>query len=55
MCFLQAFTIECHGGQMTADGKRRRTPGGILWNILKLKEPEAFKEIMLKAKDFEVC
>ncbi|KAH9289309.1 hypothetical protein KI387_033426, partial [Taxus chinensis] len=49
----EVFRIECHGGQMTDDSKRRRTPGGILWNILKLQEPEAYKEIMLKGKDFE--
>ncbi|GLJ34443.1 hypothetical protein SUGI_0692640 [Cryptomeria japonica] len=49
----EVIAIECRGGEMTADGKRRRTPGGILWNILKLQEPEAYKEIMLKGKDFE--
>ncbi|KAH9303274.1 hypothetical protein KI387_014857, partial [Taxus chinensis] len=49
----EVFTIENRGGQMTADGKRRRTPGGILWNILKSREPEAYKEIMLKGKEFE--
>jgi PHAX RNA-binding domain len=42
------------GGQMTADGKRMRTGGGILWNILKTREPKAYKEIMLKGKEFEV-
>jgi phosphorylated adapter RNA export protein len=49
----QVDTIESRGGQMTADGKRRRTAGGILWNILKSREPEAYKEIMLKGKEFE--
>jgi PHAX RNA-binding domain len=46
--------IEKCGGQMTADGKRMRTGGGILWNILKTREPKAYKEIMLKGKEFEV-
>ncbi|KAF2304363.1 hypothetical protein GH714_030480 [Hevea brasiliensis] len=41
------------GGQMTADGRRFRTGGGILWNIMKTREPMAYKEIMKKAKDFE--
>ncbi|XP_057869973.2 uncharacterized protein LOC131076687 isoform X2 [Cryptomeria japonica] len=49
----EVFTIESHGGQMTADGKRRRTPGGILWSILKSRDPEAYKEIMLKGKEIE--
>lgn len=40
---------------MTADGRRLRTGGGILWNIMKTREPMAYKEIMKKAKDFEVC
>lgn len=40
---------------MTANGKRFRTGGGILWGIIKAREPKAYKEIMNKAKDFEVC
>lgn len=39
---------------MTADGRRFRTGGGILWNIIKAREPKAYKEIMRKAKEFEV-
>ncbi|KHG06024.1 Putative carnobacteriocin-B2 immunity [Gossypium arboreum] len=38
---------------MTADGKRCRTGGGILWNILKVRQPAAYREIMKKTKDFE--
>ncbi|KAK9149428.1 hypothetical protein Scep_008185 [Stephania cephalantha] len=45
--------IQACGGQMTADGKRPRNGGGILWNILKTREPKAFKEIMSKGKEFE--
>ncbi|OVA11736.1 Phosphorylated adapter RNA export protein [Macleaya cordata] len=45
--------IQACGGQMTADGKRCRTGGGILWSILKAREPKAYKEIMTKGKEFE--
>ncbi|KAF5748300.1 hypothetical protein HS088_TW04G00252 [Tripterygium wilfordii] len=45
--------IQSCGGQMTADGRRLRTGGGILWNIIKAREPMAYKEIMKKAKEFE--
>ncbi|XP_054805526.1 uncharacterized protein LOC129308441 [Prosopis cineraria] len=45
--------IQTCGGQMTADGSRFRNGGGILWNIIKAREPKAYKEIMKKAKDFE--
>ncbi|EOY29856.1 hypothetical protein QUC31_020565 [Theobroma cacao] len=45
--------IQSCGGQMTADGRRCRTGGGILWNIIKAREPAAYREIMKKAKDFE--
>ncbi|XP_058002328.1 uncharacterized protein LOC110667396 [Hevea brasiliensis] len=38
---------------MTADGRRLRTGGGILWNIMKTREPMAYKEIIKKAKYFE--
>lgn len=39
---------------MTADGKRSRTGGGVLWNILKAREPKAYKEIMAKGRELEV-
>lgn len=45
--------IQGCGGQKTTDGKRYRTGGGILWNILKTREPKAYKEIMAKGKEFE--
>lgn len=38
---------------MTADGRRYRTGGGVLWNIIKTREPAAYKEIMKKAREFE--
>lgn len=52
---LQVDAIQTCGGQKTADGRRHRTGGGILWNIIKVREPNAYKEIMEKAKEFEVC
>ncbi|XWS17659.1 hypothetical protein CRYUN_Cryun33cG0086600 [Craigia yunnanensis] len=45
--------IQSCGGQMTADGRRCRTGGGVLWNIIKVQEPAAYREIMKKTKDFE--
>ncbi|KAF4375661.1 hypothetical protein F8388_014383 [Cannabis sativa] len=45
--------VQACGGQMTSDGRRYRTGGGILWSILKTREPKAYKEIMNKAKEFE--
>lgn len=43
--------VERYGGQMTADGKRRRTPGGVLWNILRARvQPEVYKHIMHQGK-----
>ncbi|XP_012077325.1 uncharacterized protein LOC105638175 isoform X2 [Jatropha curcas] len=49
----QVDAIQSCGGQMTADGRRSRTGGGILWNIMKTKEPTAYREIMKKSKEFE--
>lgn len=40
---------------MTADGKRQRTGGGVLWSIIKAREPNAYREIMKRAREFEVC
>ncbi|ESW32982.1 hypothetical protein PHAVU_001G033700 [Phaseolus vulgaris] len=46
-------TIQSCGGQKTVDGSRFRTRGGVLWSIIKVREPNAYKEIMKKAKEFE--
>ncbi|CAK9145316.1 unnamed protein product [Ilex paraguariensis] len=46
--------IQACGGQKTADGRRYRTGGGILWCILKARDPNAYREIMKKGKEFEV-
>ncbi|XP_050888428.1 uncharacterized protein LOC127093526 [Lathyrus oleraceus] len=45
--------IQSCGGQKTADGKRFRTGGGVLWNIIKVREPNAYKEIMNKTREYE--
>ncbi|KAI3934862.1 hypothetical protein MKW92_020957 [Papaver armeniacum] len=46
--------IQACGGQMTADGKRHRFGGGILWGILKKRDPNAYKEIMAKGREIEM-
>ena len=51
---MQVEAIQSCGGQKTVDGRRFRTGGGILWNILKTREPNVYKEIMAKGKAFEV-
>ncbi|KAJ8445822.1 hypothetical protein Cgig2_027903 [Carnegiea gigantea] len=45
--------VQACGGQKTADGVRFRSAGGILWNILKARDPNAYREIMKKGKEFE--
>ncbi|KAL8537353.1 hypothetical protein ACS0TY_012486 [Phlomoides rotata] len=45
--------IQACGGQKTADGKRFRNGGGVLWNIIKVRDPNVYKEIMSKGRDFE--
>ncbi|XP_031264961.1 uncharacterized protein LOC116123306 [Pistacia vera] len=45
--------IQACGGQMTADGRRSRTGGGILWGIIRARSPGTYKEIMKKTKEFE--
>lgn len=52
---MQVEAIQACGGQKTADGGRYRSGGGILWNILRSRDPNAYKEIMMKRKEFEVC
>ncbi|KAL4296988.1 hypothetical protein GQ457_12G031530 [Hibiscus cannabinus] len=49
----QVDAIQTCGGQVSADGRHCRTGGGILWNILKAREPSAYREIMKKTKEFE--
>ncbi|KAH7430738.1 hypothetical protein KP509_08G012200 [Ceratopteris richardii] len=47
-------TIEQNGGQMIADGGRRRTPGGVLWNVLRSRYAEDYKAIMAAGRDHEL-
>lgn len=51
---MQVDAIQSCGGQKTNDGRRYRTGGGILFNILKTREPKAYKEIMARGREFEV-
>lgn len=54
MCELQVDAVQACGGQKTSLGDRFRSGGGILWNILKTRDPSAYKEIMKKGNDFQV-
>ncbi|GFZ17206.1 hypothetical protein Acr_26g0004760 [Actinidia rufa] len=45
--------IQACGGQKTADGRRLRFGGGVLWSVLKTRDPNAYEEIMRKGKEFE--
>ncbi|XP_021739061.1 uncharacterized protein LOC110705486 [Chenopodium quinoa] len=45
--------VQVCGGQKTVLGDRYRSGGGVLWNILKARDPNAYKEIMKKGRDFE--
>ncbi|CAE5967955.1 unnamed protein product [Arabidopsis arenosa] len=49
----EVVAIETCGGQLTADGNRKRSSGGVLWNIIKARQPAAHREIMKKTKEFE--
>ncbi|CAI5986349.1 unnamed protein product [Closterium sp. NIES-64] len=43
------------GGQLTADGKRRRTPGGVFWNILRARvSADVYNEIMAEERELQV-
>ncbi|KAH9799868.1 phosphorylated adapter RNA export protein [Citrus sinensis] len=53
MWSLLVEAIQACGGQMTADSRRFRTGGGVLWNIIKARAPGAYKEIIKKTKEFE--
>jgi len=42
MAFLgQALEVEAQGGMLTTDGKRRRTPGGVFFHLIKQHIPSA--------------
>lgn len=45
-CCLQVEAIERAGGQLIADGSRRRSPGGVFWNVVKQRvKPEVYTSI----------
>ncbi|KAL6556660.1 hypothetical protein OROGR_005948 [Orobanche gracilis] len=52
-CWTFVDAIQACGGQKTSDGSRFRYGGGILWNIIKARDPNAYKEIMTKGREFE--
>ncbi|CAI5480262.1 unnamed protein product [Closterium sp. Yama58-4] len=42
------------GGQLTADGKRHRTPGGVFWNILRARvSADVYSEIMAEERELQ--
>eukprot|EP00899_Mesostigma_viride_P017287 jgi/Mesvir1/2555/Mv09611-RA.1 len=43
--------IEKSGGEMTADGVRRRTPGGVFWRVVKDGAPEVYRQVMESDKE----
>ncbi|KAL1557606.1 hypothetical protein AAHA92_08163 [Salvia divinorum] len=45
--------IQACGGQKTSDGSRFRRGGGVLWNIIKARDLNAYKEIMRQGREFE--
>ncbi|KMT17973.1 hypothetical protein BVRB_2g033190 [Beta vulgaris subsp. vulgaris] len=49
----EVHAVQACGGQKTSLGDRCRTGGGVLWNILKARDPNAYKEIMKKGREFE--
>lgn len=46
--YQEVATIEAGGGMMTADGSRRRTPGGVYMLLLKQRLNEAGKKDVLR-------
>lgn len=50
---LEVKAIEANGGQMILNGNRRRTPGGVLWNIVRSRYAQDYKAIMSAGKIHE--
>ncbi|XP_019187050.1 PREDICTED: uncharacterized protein LOC109181644 [Ipomoea nil] len=50
----EAQAIQACGGQKTADGRCFRTGGRILWNIIKARRPNAYKQIIKRGVEFEM-
>lgn len=54
ICELQVLVIQANGGQRIASGDRNKSGGGVLWKLLKARDPDVYKEIMTKGREFEV-
>ena len=54
MSKLLVDAIQACGGQKTANGKRFRNGGGILLNVMKTRDPNAYKERISMGKEFDV-
>ena len=51
---IQVYRIEGDGGQMTRDGVRRRTPGGVFWALLKERvTKEEWADIFAEEKEVQ--
>lgn len=48
----QALAVEAQGGMLTVDGKRRRTPGGIFFRLIKEEVPEEVRLRLFPPKDW---
>ena len=46
--------IEAKGGQMTCDGDRRRTPGGVFWRLLKEEvDADVYAEVFREEREVQ--
>ena len=51
---IQVYRIEGEGGQMTSDGARRRTPGGVFWALLRERvTKEEWADIFAEEKEVQ--
>ncbi|GJP75473.1 hypothetical protein CLOP_g5915 [Closterium sp. NIES-67] len=51
---VEVDAVQRCGGQLTADGKRRRTPGGVFWNVLRARvSADVYIEIMAQERDVQ--
>lgn len=51
---IQVYRIEGEGGQMTSDGARRRTPGGVFWALLRERATkEEWADIFAEEKEVQ--
>ncbi|XP_056687987.1 uncharacterized protein [Spinacia oleracea] len=50
---IRVLVIQANGGQRIASGDRNKSGGGVLWKLLKARDPDVYKEIMTKGREFE--